>query len=393
MTWRNRLLSASFRGVAFRVEAEGESLGRRVATHEFAASEEVWREDIGRRGREVRVEGYLIGPDYDLALADLAAACEAPGAGRLSLPLRGEVSAICASFTYRRSKTAGGYAEFSATFLPAGQPVEPSAALDGRARVDASALEVVSASAASLAAGLAVLARSSVVVDETFAAVGGVVSGLEVVAASYPVGPVGLGAFQATAATIRATGAAGLADVAELAARISGLASGLTVAGASPAGQLDAALEAAAALGAPSDATPAVDNVAAVRRHARAALVAEAAKAAASAEPASYNDAVALRDRVASALERELVEAGDRGDDLLWLALRELRAEVVGDLTRRAATLAPLVEIAARPGEPLLVTAWRVYGDATRSGELAARNAIAHPGFAPVGRALEGLAP
>jgi prophage DNA circulation protein len=126
------------------------------------------------------------------------------------------------------------------------------------------------------------------------------------------------------------------------------------------------------ALAAAQDATAAL-----CRRAALAAL----ARAAAEAEPPSYDEAVALRDRVCALLEAEELRAADAGEDASAQALRDLRAAVAEDLTARAADLARLRTVATPAPLPALVHAYRLYEDLGRGDELAARADAADPNF------------
>ena len=84
MSWRDRLLPASYRGVAFHVAShQSEAAGRRVAVHEYPGRDLPYAEDLGRRASEYTLQAYVVGRDYDRARDALVAACALPGAGRL----------------------------------------------------------------------------------------------------------------------------------------------------------------------------------------------------------------------------------------------------------------------------------------------------------------------
>ena len=54
MPWRDRLLDASFRGAAFRVESHSaEAAGRRAAVHQYPGRDTPYAEDLGRRVSEI----------------------------------------------------------------------------------------------------------------------------------------------------------------------------------------------------------------------------------------------------------------------------------------------------------------------------------------------------
>jgi prophage DNA circulation protein len=106
----------------------------------------------------------------------------------------------------------------------------------------------------------------------------------------------------------------------------------------------------------------------------RAALV-SLARACAAYTPTSYNDALTLRDNVATLIQNEIIMASTAGDTNAYAALRALRTAVITDLTARGANLPQLVEVTTRVPMPSLALAYQLYGDATRSDDLVQRAA------------------
>src|SRR5579863_6803526 len=54
------LRPASWKNVPFGVRETELAGGRKVTVHEYAFRDEQWPEDLGRRGRFVRVQGFLV---------------------------------------------------------------------------------------------------------------------------------------------------------------------------------------------------------------------------------------------------------------------------------------------------------------------------------------------
>ncbi|NKE43583.1 hypothetical protein HB662_02260 [Roseomonas frigidaquae] len=113
----------------------------------------------------------------------------------------------------------------------------------------------------------------------------------------------------------------------------------------------------------------------------RRAALAALARAAAEASPPSYDAAVALRDQVCGLLAAEEVVAADAGEDATALALRDLRAAVLEDLTRRAADLARLRRVTVAEPLPALVHAYRLYEDLDRAEEVSLQADAEDPNF------------
>ena len=131
MAWRDRLLDASFRGAPFRVESHSaEAAGRRAAVHEYPGRDVPYAEDLGRRASEHRIQGYVLGPDYDRARDRLVAACAAPGPGRLVHPYLGELDALCTGCTVSERSGEGGVARVTLTLVEAGEARYPAATAD-----------------------------------------------------------------------------------------------------------------------------------------------------------------------------------------------------------------------------------------------------------------------
>ena len=64
MSWREELIQATFRGVAFFVQGHEGEVGRRVQVHEFPLREKPWAEDMGRKARTFTLDAYVLGSDY-----------------------------------------------------------------------------------------------------------------------------------------------------------------------------------------------------------------------------------------------------------------------------------------------------------------------------------------
>lgn len=110
--WALTLLPASFRGVAFYVEGEALSGGRRAAIHEFAGGEISVIEDQGRRTRLVDVTAYVTGDAADGRAHRLTAALDAPGAGMMMLPIDGAISVHILDWRRARERDRNGYIAF-----------------------------------------------------------------------------------------------------------------------------------------------------------------------------------------------------------------------------------------------------------------------------------------
>ncbi len=135
---------------------------------------------------------------------------------------------------------------------------------------------------------------------------------------------------------------------------------------------------------------------AANQRHLKGLLksraIVESVRAAAEVYLDSYREAVRVRGLITDQIDELQTEAGDNGDDDLFIALQDLRSEVVTRMEARGASLARVIERDPPPGAlPALVLAYQQYEDLNRESEIIARNSIRHPGLGAGGATLELL--
>lgn len=400
MAWRDRLRPASFRGAAFEVaDTDGET-GRRLAVNEYPSRDEPFVEDLGRKARRFTVTGYVIGPDYMDRLEAVLRAAEADGPGTLVHFFRGELQVHCEALRYAESQNEGGMARLTFTFVEAGGVRAPADAPDTRALTGAAADDALSA-ARTVFNREFTLTRLPEFVAAEAAAWG---ADLAATVAGLPVAPDSTANVKAdldTAIRDLATNGATLFRSVDPAApildllRLFGWAAGTTQQGRRTVltGLRDVAAFPAAQPAPAMPTTPVRQRLAAnqgqlARLTVRAAL-AEQARVSAGLDYDSRDDAVAVRDALTRDLRDAATEAADAGEDEAYGALKSLSAAVTRDLTRRGASLAPITRYRMGAVLPALTLAHRLYGDAGRADEVAARNRAAHPGFMPVrGEAL-----
>ncbi|WP_137860801.1 DNA circularization N-terminal domain-containing protein [Variovorax sp. 3P27G3] len=126
-TWRQNLRPASWRGVPFEVAGDEVEFGRNVAIHEFVQRDKPYVEDLGRKTRKFRIDGWICAgaqnnfnpwPQRD-ALVD---AVEQGGVGTLVHPyygsLRGHITTMGVKQT---SSELGGFISLSMDFVEAGE--------------------------------------------------------------------------------------------------------------------------------------------------------------------------------------------------------------------------------------------------------------------------------
>lgn len=398
MSWRANLLPATFRGVAFFVALHDAELGRRVQVHEFPQRDLPYAEDLGRAVRKFTVDAFVLGANYFSARNRLLAAVEKPGSGQLDHPYLGELRVSVLSCRLHEETAEGGVARFSIEFVETGDARFPTAAVDTPAVVAAAADHAAAAVAANFARRHTVAGRPAFVAD-----------------ASKGIFGSALGSIAGAVAKVRGVAA----QVAKLQRDVDAARRNLTTLIYAPASAAQALLASVRQLvrsvaSTPRDALslartlyrfgsllPSVAPTTTSRRTqagnqaqllelVRVVAVAEGARAASLVDWESFQEAVTARDELVATLDDAMLAATVADD--VYDALRALRAAVVRDVAARGGDLARLVAYTPPATAPVLVLAQRLYADATRADELAARNALRHPLFVRGAQPIEVLA-
>lgn len=441
MTWRQELRPASFRGLAFDVEGDSSTFGRRTQVHEYPQRDKPWAEDLGRATRQISLTAFLIGDDYLRRRDALLAALETKGPGTLVHPWYGELQVSVrepASVTHSHKN--GGMCEIALSFVEAGELQFPaaSASLGAQSLVAADVLGDASILDFAKGAGFSGLPSFSLDGLPSFSLDGlpsfgletlvgditrfggmvtGAVGGLGLLRGLVPtwvsdlvttggallnsvdrarlfatsvIGMFNRGALDAAPRTSRLSTDSGAADAADGAPRSSrGAVLPDTAAGAARLNRnavialTGLSREFERYVAAPTSTAPATrqvqaNTVAVAQLYQRAALIQAAGMASAMPLPV-YDDAVLVRDSVAAAVEAASLEASDP----MYVALQVLRARSHADITARLSQSARLLQYTPREPMPGLAIAYDLYEDAARELELIERNAIRHPGFVP----------
>ena len=117
--WKKTLRRASYRGVAFWVDYDDKSGGKRLAKHEYAGGKAPVIEELGLMTTNFDVTLYIAGETADLEAPGLEAVMLADGPGLLTLPIDGSFLATAEGFRRSRSKDRFNYIGFDVTFIPA----------------------------------------------------------------------------------------------------------------------------------------------------------------------------------------------------------------------------------------------------------------------------------
>jgi prophage DNA circulation protein len=123
MSWRDRLETASFRGIEFLTDSHDSKGGRRLVVKQYPGSEIAEVEDLGGKAGEFRLNAYFIGADYDLACNAFMAVLNKAGADWLTHPWLGKIWVRARDWSRHESNKEGGTCTLSIDFVPGGGDV------------------------------------------------------------------------------------------------------------------------------------------------------------------------------------------------------------------------------------------------------------------------------
>lgn len=125
-----KMLTASFRGIEFRVRSERQTNGgRRLILHEYLNSNTVFIEDIGEIPPRFSVDAFVHGSDWLEKKDALIQALNAEGFGRLVLPSFGALRVQAFDYSIDQSQTSLGEVRFSLSFAVGRKLPGPTASL------------------------------------------------------------------------------------------------------------------------------------------------------------------------------------------------------------------------------------------------------------------------
>lgn len=387
MTRAQQLRPASFRGVAFSVDAGGVEAGRRVQVHEYPQRDKPYVEDLGRATRAFSVRALIVGDDYIQRANQLLEVLEQPGAGLLVHPWLGQMQATLsrpARIEFDRQRL--GVATLDLEFVESGDLAFPNVQASTQAATRVAADGVVRASVAQASRRFNVVGVSDFVQAAAESQLQGLADSLT---ASLPDLPA-LGdvrkfaqaagewvAFVRNPSALAESVAASLslADYIASASDLRGVLGGLLVLARS---------QPLASPPAPSVSTlsrlQAWRNQVAINGLARQVVLAQAIGASSLVPAQVHDDVISVRDQIVAAIDAETLAASDES----YQALVAARLAVWRDLTERARGAGRLRTVRPAAPVPALVLAHRLYASADRADEIVARNRVRHPGFVPV---------
>ena len=399
--WTKTLQPASFRGVAFYVDEEQlADSGRAIAVHTFVKAEEHATEDMGRKVRRWRIDGYVASDTADTDMRALVEVCSQEGDGPLVLPLYGSVTVKCERCTASGRKTELGLIKVAMEFIESGN----DSAFETIAIGDRVAASLMSRHGRRRLFGPILFCRlSGMVMDRSLALVGQTARAIAIVLTATAARlPLSVAQGQAARRQVYLLSAV-LAPQIAVAADVAAIGALVCACAAAMAADVDAAdavtpfydAAAACAVAAPTFASPARTMDAAFGRRlagcGEATFLGRAFVAQAQSAFPDRQSAIAARQRVADAMDASLDRIAAETGQIVVELLMQIANVTSDHIATVAADLQPIVRVRTPRSAPSSALAYALYQEPSRAQELVARNGVLTPLFMPT--ALDALSP
>ncbi|MBF0168800.1 MAG: DNA circularization N-terminal domain-containing protein [Alphaproteobacteria bacterium] len=387
---------ASLAGIKIEVPTRSMSGGRQLHVHEFVQSEEPYIEDLGGKANKFSLDAVLIGADYKTRLDQLLAACAKPGPLEFIDPWGLTIRVHVESWEQTISQKELGKAVLRLSLVKDGTGAQPSVVTDTsyvtRQASGTAATSVIEWFADSFSVENNPAALSA----DPVAAIGNLVSKLSTMA-RYGTAPAqSISAALSQAASLQAGAFGLLRTPTSLGGQAQGLISQVLGLVSTGAPRYQASRYLANSYGDDLEIIPAttathraeIANRGALVNLVRGLALTEQAKASADVSWMVREDAEAARAELSMGLEN----LASIAPDTTYVTLTDLRTAVVTDITARALDLSRLSTFTPQAHMPALLVAHKLYGDASREGEIVGRNRPMMPGYLSAGQPLTVMA-
>lgn len=397
MEWKERLQTASWRGVEFFIDSHDFTTGRRSVQHEFPNRDEPFAEDVGRIGRKFSINGHILGDDYFSQRDALIEACEKQGPGVLIHPYLGRRDVQVTEFSVSEDTQKGRFATITFNFIEAGQAAFPRSLEDKTQEItDLSAVADADA-IAEFEDSFDVLGFPSQVLDQAISQVDAAINKLEDSLSTIQTVAEKVTEFAFQIRTLKAKINDFIQTPSVLAEQLKSAFDFLSSAGLTSKDGFDAA-KVLLTFGdsdplfvkVDNDSTSRVQankNTDAVQNYMKRIAITQAAVQGADANFTSVDEAISERQVVNDAVEEQLEVAGDD----LFQSLRDVSSKFTDAVPDIDADLPEIVNVTLQDTTPSIVLVHDLFESPDNEQDLIDRNKIREPGFIIGGSTLEVL--
>ncbi|POA33034.1 MULTISPECIES: DNA circularization protein [unclassified Pseudomonas] len=405
MSWRDRLLPASFRGVGFWVDQAKTPVGQKGQLHEYPQRDQPFFEGLGQQAKIHDLTAFIVGPDCLEQRDKLLKALE-EGAGELVHPWLGRMQVKVGECEMTQTRQDGGLVTFALKFYP-DQPLQfPTAQVNTREQLLVSADSLLGSMVRRFEDAMSLIKAARIgikelrdslkdvyeVIEHEFKEVIETYKELSLLVKAIKELPREVSAeFKGLLGDIKELGdfaregyrgvLANASQQVEAVKKIDApkLTTGKdTVAAAQAMANLvqDALL---VKLGYQVARMPVATPV--VKLNSTPSLAQQAVQPVQRVDVPVADDVLTLRD----ALNEAIWQAALKADAVHYQALNAMRQQLFGHLTAVASSGVRLITLSPNQSMPALVLTYKYLGDATRVSEVTQRNGVIHFGFLPPG--------
>ncbi|MGY2289113.1 DNA circularization protein [Pseudomonas sp. SDO528_S397] len=403
MSWRDRLLPASFRGVRFWVDQAKVPVGKKGQLHEYPQRDVPFFEGLGQQSKVHELTAFVVGEDCLEQRDQLLKALE-EGAGELVHPWMGRLQVKVGECEMTQTRQDGGLVTFALKFYP-DEPLKfPAATVNTRQQLLVSADSLLGALVQRFEQATALVKQARLgiqalrngltqvyqVIEQQFKPLIELYASLNALVKGIKELPRELGTeLKGLLSDVKALG-----DFARIGYRgmLANVSQQVEAARTIDAPKLTTGKDSAAMAQAVANlvqdalwvkiahwlaATPVATQPVTLKT--TPPVTQQAAQPVQRREVPVADDVLALRKQ----LDEAMWQAALKADAEFYVLLNQLRQHLFAHLTAVASSGVWLVNLAPMRNVPALVLAYQRFGDATRVDEVVQRNRVAHPGFLP----------
>ena len=393
MSWKDGLEPASFRGVAFFVSSNDMTFGRETQIHKYPKRDKAYVEDLGKAGKSVTFDAYVIGRDYTTQKNALIDAIDEEGPGELIHPLYGIRRVQAGICSIRESKDEGGMARFSLEFNETIDPAYPASENDTSKAVSIAADSAIDSAVNEFTESFDVAGLPQWAVDKSSELLSKASDTMAQAFTPLKAGAEKLATLNQSIIKLKEQAGNLVRMPGELASTTRLLIGSIATSSDEPSSGVSSLLDFYNGFNSKPESVSTETrakvekNRAAMDTYLKQVALAEAVRIAPGQEYVSLTEAENQRDELGDLLDAQADEAADDS----YIALTTLRATMVEAIPNPSASLPDIVNITLQETTPAVVLAYRLYENANRDSEIAARNKVQHPGFIPGGIPIEVL--
>lgn len=403
MSWRDRLLPASFRGVGFWVDQAKTPVGKKGQLHEYPQRDLPYFENLGQQAKIHDLTAFIVGPDCLEQRDKLLQALE-QGSGELVHPWLGRLQVKVGECDMTHTRQDGGLVTFTLKFYPDEPLPFPTATVSTQKLLLVSADSLLGSAVARFEDAMTLIKAARIGIADLRNSIkdiyGVIQTQLQPLIDQYKQISQLVKAVKELPKEVAAEFKGLIGDIKELKdfardgyrgviANVSQQVEAIRKADApkiTTGKDTTAAAQALANLVQDTLLVQAAQWVAAMPVASKVLKLGSTPSLEQQAVQPVQRQAVPVADDVLAlraALDEAIQQASNKADPAHYQAMTDLRHKLNAHLTAVASSGVRLVSKSFQESFPALVVAYKQLGDATRVQEVIQRNGIVHPGFLP----------